>query len=122
MQEISAKILQQKIIESKIYIPQNLPDKFELNIKCEVKLKTPKDIEEKSVLLNVELKISATEELTIDLNADIIFEIENKLDNYEKITDEKLIPMACRSLLNTLDDMLVAMGYSKMKLADEIKD
>ena len=54
--------------------------------------------------------------------ADIIFEIENKLDNYEKITDEKLIPMACRSLLNTLDDMLIAMGYSKMKLADEIKD
>lgn len=120
MQEISAKILKQRIVESKIFISQNLADKLEISMNCKVNLKTPKNLEEKSVLLNMELNISSKEELKIELNADVVFELEQLLDSYDEIAEKTLIPMACKSLLNSLDDMLVAMGYDKMELAKEI--
>lgn len=120
MQQISANIIKQKITESKIYIAENCPDKLKINMNCRTELKTPKKIDEKSVLLNMQLNIEAKEELKIELNANVIFKLEQLLDDYDEIAEKKLIPTACKALLNSLDDILVAMGYNKMELAKEI--
>ncbi len=121
MQEINAKIIQQKIVESNIFVSRDMEDKIDINMMCKVNLKMPKDPEEKSVLLEVQLKINANELLKIELNADVFFELEQLLSDYNEITEKKLIPMACKSLLNSLDNILVEMGYSKMHLGNEIK-
>ena len=121
MQEISVKILKQRIVESQIYVSRELEDNLEINMECKVNLKTPKNEDEKSVLLNVQLDISAKEKLKIELDADVVFELEKLLDNYDQIAEKQLIPMACESLLNSLDDMLVVMGYNKMGLGNEIR-
>ena len=121
MQEISAKIIQQKIVESNIFISRDMEDKIDINMVCKVNLKMPKKQEEKSVLLEVQLNISAKEILKIELKADVFFELEHVLNDYNEIVEKKLIPMACKALLNSLDNILVEMGYSKMQLADAIR-
>ena len=122
MQLISAEILEQKIVESKMHISQCLPDKVEISVTCKAGLKTPKDKEDKSVLLNVHLNIDSGEDIRIELDADVFFELEKLLDNYDELVQKKLIPMACKSLLASVDVILIAMGYSKMGLADMIED
>ena len=121
MQEISAKIIQQKIGESNIFISRDMEDKRDINMVCKVNLKMPKKQEEKSVLLEVQLNISAKEILKIELKADVFFELEHVLNDYNEIVEKKLIPMACKALLNSLDNILIEMGYSKMQLADAIR-
>lgn len=121
MQEIKVKIAKQKIVSSNIFISQNLSKKFELNIGCKAKVKTSKNEEEKSVLLNIELNIGTKdEELKIELVSDIIFELDQLPDDYNEIAEQKLVPMAKEALLNSLDEMLVVMGYNKMELAKKM--
>lgn len=121
MQKISAKILKQRMTESNIWIAGEPDEKLEINMDCKANLKTSKKLEEKNVLLNMQLDISAKEELKILLNADVVFELEQLPDDYEKVAERELVPMACEALLNSLDDMLVVMGYNKLELANEIR-
>lgn len=120
MQEINAKILKQRITKSSFFISQYIEDKLDIKINCKAKLKTSKDINDKSVLLNVELNIISNDELEIQLIADVVFELEQLLDDYNEVAEDKLIPMACKSILDALDDILVVMGYSKLRLAEGI--
>lgn len=121
MQEINAKIIKQRIISSNIFISQNLTKKFELNMECRAKVKNSKNPEDNSVLLNMELNIGTkNEELKIALVSDIIFQLEQLPDDYNEIAEHKLIPMAREFLLNTLDEILLVMGYSKMELAKKM--
>lgn len=121
MQEINAKIIKQTIISSNIFISQNLLKKFELGMECRAKMKTPKDAEDKRVLLNVELNIgSKDEELKVEMEADIIFELNHLTDDYNQIAEQILVPMAREALLNTLDDILVVMGYNRIELAKKM--
>ena len=86
-------------------------------------IKTPKSQDNKTVLLSYELNIrSADEKLKIDLMADIIFELNQIPENYDKLEEEILISMANESLLNTLDTILIAMGQRKMNLAQKMKN
>lgn len=71
MQEISAKIIRQKIVESNIFVSRDMEDKIDINMMCKVNLKMPKNPEEKSVLLEMHLKINAMELLKIELTADV---------------------------------------------------
>ncbi len=121
MQKIDVRIIKQKIINSNISISQDLTKKVELNMECKAKMKTSKNEEDKSVLLNIELKIGTKDEkLKIELVSDIIFELDLLPDDYNEIAEQKLVPMARETLLNSLDEMLVIMGYSKMELAKKI--
>lgn len=121
MQEINAKIIEQKITTSNIYISQNMAESFELNMECRAKVKTAKDEKEKKVLLNIELNIgSPNEDLKIELISDTIFQLTCLPDNYNELAEHQLVPIGRESLLNTLDDILVIMGYNKMELANKI--
>lgn len=121
MQEINIKIVKQKIISSNISISQDLTKKFELNMECKAKMRTSKNEEDKSVLLNIALNIGTKDEkLKIELVSDIIFELDLLPDDYNEIAEQKLVPIARETLLNSLDEMLVVMGYSKMELAKNI--
>lgn len=121
MQENNVKIIDQKISSSYIFISQNLSKKFELSMECRAKIKTSKNEDDKNVLLNMELNIgSKDEELKIELVSDIIFEFDQLPEDYNAIAEQKLVPMARESLLNSLDDILVVMGYSKMELAKKM--
>ena len=96
MQETNAKILKQQITNTNINISQDLTKKFGLTVKYQAELRPPKNEEEKTLLLKVKL-------------------------NYDKIAEEFLVPMARESLLNSLDDILVSMGYGKLELAAKIR-
>lgn len=122
MQEISAKIINQKISSSNIFISRSLNKKFEISIECKAKLKTPKDEEDKTVLLNIQMNIGTTDEkLKIELISDIVFEISQVPDDYNELAEKKLALMASEKVLNSLDDMLVVMGHKKMELAKRVK-
>ena len=118
MQEIKATIVEQKIISSSIFISEDLSKKFEFSMQCKAKLKTSKDEEDKSVLLNIELTIlTKDEKFNVKFVSFFIFKLDQLPDDYDNIAEEKLIPMAREALLDSLDEMLVTMGYSKMELA-----
>lgn len=118
MQEIKAQIVEQRIISSSIFISEDLSKKFEFSMQCKAKLKTSKNEEDKSVLLNIELTISTKDEkFNVKFVSFFIFKLDQLPDDYDNIAEEKLIPMAREALLDSLDEMLVTMGYSKMELA-----
>lgn len=56
---------------------------------------------------------SKDEELKIELIADEIFKLDQFPDDYSQLAEKKLVPMARNHVLNSLDDILVAMGYGK---------
>lgn len=121
MQEIDVKIIKQKITNSNIFISQDLTKKVELNMECKAKMRIPKEEEDKSILFSIELNIGTKDEkLKIELVSDIIFELDSLPDDYNEIAEQKLVPMASETLLNSLDEILVVMGYSKMELAKKI--
>lgn len=118
MQEINVKIVRYKMIRSNIVISQDLSKRFELNMECRADMKTSKNEEDKSVLLNIELNIGTKDEkLKMELVSDMVFELDFYPDDYNEIAEHKLVPMAKEILLNSLDEMLVIMGYDKMELA-----
>ena len=122
MQETNAKILKQQITNTNINISQDLTKKFGLTVKYQAELRPPKNEEEKTLLLKVKLNISSKDEaLKIELIANIIFELSSTPEDYDKIAEEFLVPMARESLLNSLDDILVSMGYGKLELAAKIR-
>lgn len=121
MQENDVRIVKQLITGSKIFISEKLAKKFEIGMECRANIKPSKREDDKSILLNLELNISTKdEELKIELVSDIIFELEKFPDDYTEIAEQKLIPIAKENLLNSLDDMLVIMGYQKMELAKKM--
>lgn len=121
MQTINAKIIKQRMISSSIFISENLPKKFELSMECRAKMKTPKDENNKSVLLNIGLNIDSKDEgLKIALTSDIVFDLEQLPEDLNEIAEQKLVPMAREALLNSLDEMLVVMGHCKMELAKKM--
>ena len=83
-------------------------------------LKLKKKQEDKTVLLNIKLNIdSKDEKIKIELIGKIIFAL-SKFPDDTKIAENTLVPMARDSLLNSLDDILVDMGHSKMELAKKM--
>ncbi len=121
MQEINAKIVTKRITSSNIYIPQNVDKNLKLAMKCKAQMKTPKKEGDKTVLLNMELAVCTKDEkLNIALVADVIFELEQVPEDYNKVAEITLVPMAKEELLNSMDEMLVVMGYKKMELKNII--
>lgn len=121
MQKINAKIVKHRIVSSYIFVSEDLSKKFDLNMESRAKVKTSEDEEEKSVLLNIRVNIGTEDEkLKIELVSDIIFELDYLPEDYNELAEEELVPMAREMLLNSLDEMLVVMGYRKMKLAEKM--
>ena len=113
MQETNAKILKQQITNTNINISQDLTKKFGLTVKYQAELRPPKNEEEKTLLLKVKLNISSKDEA-------LKIELSSTPEDYDKIAEEFLVPMTRESLLNSLDDILVSMGYGKLELAAKI--
>lgn len=121
MQGINVKIINQKMYKTNVYISQNLAKKFEIAIECKARLKTSVNSMEKRVLLDIEMNLqSKDEEVKVELAAETVFELDQLPDNYDEIAEQKMVPMAKESLLNSLDDILNIMGYKKMELAQRI--
>lgn len=121
MLEINPKIKYIRIVSSHIEISRNLPKTFELKVGCRAKIKTPKDEEEKKAVLDIALNIETAEknDISINLEADVLWEFDQIPEDYEKIIEEECMPIAQTQLFNRLDDILVKMGYKKLGLGEK---
>ena len=72
--------------------------------------------------MNVELTIAATEndDMKIELEADVFFEFNQIPDDYDKVMEEKCMPIAQERLFHMLDDILIIMGYKGLGLAEKV--
>ncbi len=122
MLETRPEISNMRIVNSHFEIERSLPKSFELKVECRATTKIPKNIEEKRAILTIEFSIITvkTEDIKICLDTDIIFTFDNVPDNYDKIIEEECMPMAQTKIFNTVDDILVCMGYEKLNLAQQI--
>lgn len=111
-----------KLLKTHINIAQNMPKSFELKVERRAQIKAPKKDGDRTALLNLELEIQTleTEGIKIELEADVIFEFETILEDYAKVAEEICVPMAQKEMLNRLDEILIHMGYKKMRLAEKI--
>ena len=123
MLETRPEISKMRIVNSHFEIERSLSKSFELKVECRATTKTPKDKEEKRAILTVELKIitANTEDIKISLETDVIFTFDNIPDSYDKIIEEECMPMALAKILNTVDDILICMGYAKLNLTQQIQ-
>ena len=121
MLETNPKISYIRIVYSHIEIARTLSKNFELKVGCKAKIKTPKNVEDKNAILNMELNIATTEkdDMKIELEADVLFEFNQVPDDYDKVMEEECMPMAQTKLFNMLDDILVDMGYQRLGLAEK---
>ena len=122
MLEIRPEISNMRIVNSHFEIERSLPKNFELKVECRATTKTPKDKEDKRAILTIEYNIitAKSEDIKISLETDVIFTFDNVPDSYDKIIEEKCMPMAQTKIFNTIDDILVSMGYAKLNLAQQI--
>lgn len=121
MSEVNAKIFKQKIVKSNIYVSRTIERQFELNIACRAQVKPPNNKDDTTVLLTMELHVDTeNEEIKIEFEADVYFELGCIPEDYNEVAEEYLIPLARTSLLDKLDDILINMGYKEMGLAQRI--
>lgn len=122
MLETRPEISNMRIVNSHFEIERSLPKSFELKVECRATTKIPKNIEEKRAILTIEFSIITvkTEDIKISLETDIIFTFDNVPDNYDKIIEEECMPMAQTKIFNTVDDILICMGYEKLNLAQQM--
>lgn len=120
MQEINAKIVRKEIVSSEIDISPDLKNNIDLAMECRAKIKPPKNENDNSILLNMELLIHTKEdELKIKMVSNFIFELEQIPEQYDELAEKKLVPIARKELLDNLDEILVIMGYNKMNLSSK---
>lgn len=117
-----SKIKKIRIISAHIDIGRKLPKSFELKVESSVMVKTPKDDEEKNILLTIESCIAIPEknEFEITIEADVVFELEQIPEDYAKYAEQQCIPIAQEQIFNKLDEILVCMGYKKLELAKKL--
>lgn len=117
MEEISVEIKEKRINSSSITIEPDLKGKFEVRVACKAQMRQAKEEDEKSVLLVVKLNVDTKDKkMQIKLDSEFIFNMEEIPDDYDELAEKTLIPMAKKSLLDSLDQMLLVMGFNKMNL------
>ncbi len=118
MEEIRHDIRYVRIIKSNIEISRTLAKSFEIKLGCRATAGTPKKAEDKRAILKVELNIytTETEDLKIELEADVCFEFNIVPEDYVKTLEEDCTSSAQAKLLEILDDILVSMGYGRLNL------
>lgn len=121
MSEINPKINSVRIVSAGIEIARTLPKSFEIKIGFQARTRAPKNLEEKKSILNVELTIVTPEreDMKIELEADVFLSFDQIPDDYDKIMEEKCMPIARIRLFNMLDNILTDMGYQKLGLAEK---
>ena len=120
MQEINANLVMQRIVKANIFVSRKLDKKCDVNVECKAEMKTSKEQENNSILLKLELRITTEDEkLQIELEADTIFELDQLPNDYDEIAEHKLVPSARDTLLKSLDEILITMGYYKMGLQEK---
>ncbi len=121
MLEVNPEIGYVRIISSHIEIARTLSKSFELKIGCRARARAPKYLEEKKAVLNMELSIITPEkdDMNIELEADVFLKFDQIPDDYDKVMEEKCMPIAQIKLFHMLDEILVCMGYDRLGLAEK---
>lgn len=121
MLEVNPEIGYVRIISSHIEIARTLSKSFELKIGCRARARAPKYLEEKKAVLNMELSIITPEkdDMNIELEADVFLKFDQIPDDYDKVMEEKCMPIAQIKLFRMLDEILVCMGYDRLGLAEK---
>lgn len=121
MPEVNVEIVKQKIVTANITVPRKSLKNLEVSIECRTKIKAPRNENDRSILLDMELKVDAKNDgLMIEFDSDTVFELDQKPDDYNIVAEQKLIPLAREALFKKLDEILVSMGYKEMKLAEKM--
>ena len=58
--------------------------------------------------------------MSINVLSDSVFEVDDIPEDYGEIAEQKIIPAAHKEIFETLDHMLMAMGYPKMELGKQL--
>lgn len=118
MSEISVKILKKKITALKISIPENLPKKFKLKIESEAKVNTNSDESDNKflVVMKTRINIPDNDEYEITCTSEILFEPNEKIDEFQNIIEEVCITSANENLFSSLDNILEEMGFGRLNL------
>ena len=106
-----------------IEVRDSLPKEFELKTAFTVKVKTPKNQDNKSLMLTIEMDVMTAnaEDLKIGVDSNVIFKFEEIPDDYAKFAENECIPLAQEKLYDKIDEVLVIMGYNKLKLSEKMK-
>lgn len=116
MSEINYQIIKKRILGITIEISPSLASKFRLNIESKVQVKKPKiDQEEPIILLmKTQIRIPESDDFNISINSEFVIKIEDTADT---IIEEVCIPSIQKELFDSLDNILLEMGYKKLELS-----
>lgn len=121
MQNKNIEILNQKISNIHVSIDDIVKEKLELIIDSKSAIREPIDENDTTLLLSLELNIKSNDEMVaISITNDIIFDLHSSNNEYEKIAEHQLIPMATKETSSSLDKILLIMGYNELDIANKL--
>lgn len=96
----------------------NTESSLQLKIEMESKLLVPNNKDDLTAMFEIKTEICEPDnnEIAIVANSKIIFEFDEKPENYEEISKEVCLPMAQVEVLKKIDDIVDLMGYPKFDI------
>lgn len=121
MLPVKAEIRDLRIRKVHIDISEKLSSKFKIGIESRGQLRQPKEKENRTALLIIQLHIFSADEkkLDITISADCIFEFSDIPADYNEVAEKDCMPMAQTEIYKKLDEILLVMGYRKLGLAEK---
>ena len=123
MSELDPKMKYMRINKVHIDFSRIVQNKFQLEIECKTNIQAPKDPQDKTALLVIDLLVYTpnSDYLKIELNGDIIFEFHEIPKDYEAAAKGECSVIAQEKLFDFLDETLERMGYAKLHLKAQKK-
>lgn len=113
----NAEIKKIRMKKCQIEVDWDATEPLDLQISCKVGIGEPKEENDKSIYMDMELSVEDKKEgeFYAVLGADIIFAF-NELPIDSEETTQLCIPIAAKELLRKMDDILMQMGEKKLEL------
>ncbi len=118
MKSENVKILKINFTDAKFKFDVTKKESLQLQIQTDSTLHLPKNNEDKTVLYTINIKMNTvdSDEIIINITADVIFELDEIPEDYNVISEETCSPMAINAVFAKMDDIIEIMGYPKFNI------
>lgn len=91
---------------------------LQLEVKNELTLKFPQDIETNNFLLVFDISITEpkNKQINISVKANAFFNCDEKLDSYDDVVNNICFPIAFEQLSQKIDSILEVLNYPKLNI------
>lgn len=115
-------IIKTRVTKLEINIDMETASSFELKVECRARLNPPKDSNDDTALLimNVKLQDANDEKIDIECEVYFVFKFDQIPEEYDTDVTEACAPMAQQKAYDIIDKALESIGYPRLDLSKHL--